>query len=67
MSRDDEIAVMECADGSWLVEHVMAENYPPRAKGQYASLADALLAAERMNERYGGTEYGICVRRLKKR
>lgn len=65
MSRDDEIAVIQRADGKWWIGHVMAGNYHlyEDQPGQYDKYEDALVAAHNMDERWGRTEYGVNVQR----
>ena len=65
MSRDDELAVIQCKDGKWIIAHVCAERYDlvKTDVGQYNDLKDALYEAHKADKKCwgGGTEYGIQV------
>jgi hypothetical protein len=62
MSADDEIAVIQCKDGLWIVQYTAAQNIRRFDNGKY-SLETATEIANNLNDQYH-TEYGVCVYKL---
>ena len=62
MSRDDEIAVIECRNGGWVVANVGGSNisWVDRTKPLYDNLNTAIAIAEDLDDRCH-TEYGVQI------
>jgi hypothetical protein len=68
MPRDDEIAMLECKDGKWIIQWVQGQNYPSKSRRQFgiydkdtALKVAADLDREHYSDDFGAVQHGITV------